>query len=80
MRRGIKLQVPRVRAMNEYVGAIIDNKTLCNNLVINIVKAGPFYAWVTFLENVAQIETKFPFKNIVFPGGYGIDSRIPLSV
>jgi hypothetical protein len=40
MSRGIKLQVLRVHAMNEYVGAVINNKTLCNKLVINIVKAG----------------------------------------
>jgi hypothetical protein len=39
MSRGIKLQVLRVHAVNEYVGAVI-NKTLCSKLVINIVKAG----------------------------------------
>jgi len=40
MSRGIKLQVLRVHAVNEYVGTVINNKTLCNKLVINIVKAG----------------------------------------
>jgi len=56
MSRGIKLQVLRVHAMNEYVGAVINNKTLRNKLVINIVKAGLFYV----LKNVAQIEHKIP--------------------
>lgn len=28
-----------------------------------------FYARVTFLKNVAQMERKIPIQNIVFPGG-----------
>jgi hypothetical protein len=40
MSHGIKLQVLRVHAMNLYVGAVINDKTLCNKLVITIVKAG----------------------------------------
>jgi len=40
MSHGIKLQVLRVHAVNEYVGAVINSKTLCSKLVINIVKAG----------------------------------------
>jgi len=60
MSYGIKLQVLRVHTMNEYVGAVINNKTLCNKLVINILKAGLVLRLGYVPEKVAQIKHKIP--------------------
>jgi len=80
MSHGIKLQVLRVHAMNEYVGAVINNKTLFNKLVITIVKAGLILRLGYVPEERRANRTQNYHLKLYFRGGQGIDSLILRSV
>jgi hypothetical protein len=67
MSHGIKLQA--LHAMNEYVGAVINNRTLCKRLVINVVQAGLVLCLGYVREERRANRTQNSHLKNVFPGG-----------